>query len=145
MPLGNRLQLLLGSRGVGYELLPPPADVGSQPTDDSGHQYAKSVLIAIDGRMTLAVLPVDRTVDMHKVTLSVGAHEAEAADENDLESVWPDGELAAEAPINNLCGLPVIMDAELCEGHQITIKGGAHEHAIRMNLIDLLKVLRPRV
>jgi len=150
MPLiGSRLESFLNARGVDYQIIPHRIDYSAQQTAQNtgtaGHQFAKSVLLAIDGRLTLAVLPADSLVAMSKVAQAFDAREVELAEEELLESVWPDCEIGAEPPFGQIYGVPVIMDAELCEGHQITFNAGTHDAAIRMNLIDFLKLLRPRV
>ena len=150
MPLiGSRVGSFLDARGAEYEVIPHRPDFSAQRTAEDtgtpGHQFAKSVLLAIDGRLTLAVLPADSMVDTGKVAQAYRARDVELADEDDLETVWPDCEVGAEPPFGNLYGLPVIMDAELCEGQRITFNAGAHDAAIRMNMIDFLKLLRPRV
>lgn len=150
MPLiGKRLGAFLEQRGIVYEVIDHARDYSAQQTaadtGTPGHSFAKSVLLVIDGRLTIAVVPADRSVDMAKVANTFGAAEVTLAEEEALEEVCPDCEVGAEPPFGNLYGVSVLVDAELCRERRITFNAGSHERAIRMDTIEFLKLTHPRV
>ncbi|MCE9590873.1 MAG: deacylase [Planctomycetes bacterium] len=147
--IGNRLGPFLDQRGVAYEVIDHAPDYSAQQTaadtGTPGHSFAKSVLLVIDGRLTLAVVPADRIVDMAKVANTFGAGEVTLAEEEALEELCPDCEIGAEPPFGHLYGVPMVVDAELCRDRRITFNAGNHEQAVRMDTIDFLKLAHPRV
>lgn len=148
-PIGNRLGAFLDQEGIAYEVIDHVRDYSAQQTAADtrtpGHSFAKSVLLVIDGRLTLAVVPADCSVDMAKVANTFGAAEVTLAEEETLEELCPDCEVGAEPPFGHLYGVPVLVDAELCRNRLITFNAGSHERAVRMDTIDFLKLAHPRV
>jgi prolyl-tRNA editing enzyme YbaK/EbsC (Cys-tRNA(Pro) deacylase) len=103
-------------------------------------------LIAIDGRLTLALLPQGRVIDLDKVAKGFGAREVELTDEDELQDVCSDSDgHEAHSPFGNFCGLPVVLEAELCAASHLTFKCDTDGDAIRVRLVDILTLLQPRV
>src|SRR5438046_10152409 len=74
----------------------------AQSTHIPGRELAKTVMIKLDGRMAMAVLPSTRKVDLNLLRESVGAEEAMLATEAEFKSLFPDCETGAMPPFGNL-------------------------------------------
>src|SRR6266567_8907784 len=80
-----------------------------------GHALAKTVMVKLDGRMAMAVLPSTRKVDLNLLRESAGAEEAMLATEAEFKSLFPDCETGAMPPFGNLYGLDVYVAPILAE------------------------------
>ena len=143
MPLSNQLASILSQRGMSFERLPAVAITPNASGRLGTH--AHGVLIAIDGRLTLAVVPVDRELDLEKVTRGFRAHDVELSDEDELHDVCSECMGKSKRLFAHLCGLPVVLEAELCAEPRITFNSRLPGGGVRANLIDVLKLLQPRV
>ena len=114
-------------------------------TNTPACEFAKAVLVEVDGRVMMAVVPADRAVDMVKLGIHFQAREVELADEEVLADLCSDSEVGAEPPFGSFYGIPVMLDAELCGTRTITFNAGTHTEAVRMLTVDYLKLVSPRV
>ena len=80
-----------------------------------GRELAKTVMVKLDGKMAMAVLPSLRKVDLNLLRESVGAQEAQLATETEFKSLFPDCETGAMPPFGNLYGLDVYVSPSLAE------------------------------
>ena len=144
-----RLERYLNQQGVVYEtILHRPDFTAMQAAIDTGTppgQFVKSVLLVVDGRFVMTVLPSNRIVDLAKVCKVYGAREVDLATEDDLQDVSEECEVGAAPPFGNPMGITLLMQPELCVHDTLTFNAGTHEKAIRMGLIDFLKLTQPRM
>lgn len=107
------------------------------------HTFAKVVMVFIDGRMAMLVVPADTRVDLVRLADVIGAREICLADEREFVPLFPDCEPGAMPPFGNLYGLPVYLDRDLAEGETIMFQAGTHRDAIMMRSEDFIRLARP--
>ena len=146
--LNPRLAELLDHEQVSFRSLPHSADVTSQQTAQHTHtpgrQFAKTVIVWVDGEFAMAVLPAPLRVDLEKLRRWLDADMVRMATEPEMMDLFPDCELGAEPPFGHLYQMPVYL-SPLLAGEQITFHGGSHEEAVQMEYRDFAALARPTV
>ena len=112
---------------------------------ESGKYVAKPVVCKVDDKYVMCVLPACCKVDLEALKSQLGAKSVELAEEKDLNKLFPDCDLGAEAPFGSLYDLPTIMDKALESDEHIMFQAGTHEKAVRMSMEDYLKLAKPRI
>jgi Ala-tRNA(Pro) deacylase len=146
--LNPRLADLLEARGVPYRSMSHAADVTSQMTaahtHTPGREFAKTVIVNVDGEFGMAVLPAHLRVDLEKLRKWLNASEARLATEDEMARLFPDCEVGAEPPFGNLYNLPVYV-SPLLSRERITFHGGSHEEAVQLRYDDFVALTKPAV
>ena len=109
-----------------------------------GRELAKTVMVKLDGKMAMAVLPSLRKVDLNLLRESVGAREAQLATETEFKSLFPDCETGAMPPFGNLYGLDVYVSPNLAEDDQIAFNAGSHTEVMKLAYMDFDRLVKPR-
>ena len=110
-----------------------------------GRALAKTVMIKLDGRMAMAVLPSTSKVDLNLLRESAGAEEAKLATEAEFKSLFPDCETGAMPPFGNLYGMDVYVSPSLAEDDQIAFNAGSHTEVMKLAYKDFERLVKPRV
>src|SRR5207245_5233234 len=110
-----------------------------------GRALAKTVMVKLDGRMAMAVLPSTRKVDLNLLRESVGAEEAKLASEAEFKSLFPDCETGAMPPFGNLYGMDVYVSPKLGGDEQIAFNAGSHTEVMKLAYKDFERLARPKV
>lgn len=110
-----------------------------------GHEMAKTVMVKVDGKMTMAVLPAPYQVDLHLLKKFIGAHEVDLADEDEFADIFPDCEIGAMPPFGNLYGIEVYVDVHLSMDEYIVFHAGCLTELIKIRYKDYDKIVRPVV
>lgn len=143
-----RVKAFLREKHVGYEVVPHRTDYTAwetaQDTHTPGVEFAKCVVLWVDGRFAIAVLPAGHHVDLTKVAMALGATHVGLADEEELEALFPDCDVGAEPPFGNLYNLPVYVSPAMQGDEHITFNAGTHDEAIRMRFEDFVNLVEPR-
>ena len=108
-----------------------------------GRELAKSVLVKIDGKCALAVLPASRHIDLNQMRHILGTNQIELAREEDVDTCFPGCELGAMPPFGNLFNLPVFVARDLRDDEEIVFNAGTHTDAIRMRYSDFERLVQP--
>jgi len=111
----------------------------------SGRELAKTVIVKLDDRLAMAVLPASHNVDFDLLRQAVGAKRAELAKEREFQDRFPNCEVGAMPPFGNLYGMDVFVDETLTEDRQIAFNAGTHRELIQMSYADFERLVRPRV
>lgn len=111
----------------------------------SGKEMAKTVMVKIDGEMTLVVLPASMRVDFTRLLDATGAQEVELAHEPEFAGLFPGCELGAMPPFGNLYGLPTMVAEELTEDEEIAFNAGSATELVKMAYRDFERLVKPRV
>ena len=117
----------------------------AQSTHIPGRELAKTVMIKLDGRMAMAVLPSTRKVDLNLLRESVGAEEARLATEAEFKSLFPDCETGAMPPFGNLYGMDVYGSPKLAEDEQIAFNAGSHTEVMKLAYRDFERLVKPKM
>lgn len=110
-----------------------------------GKEFAKTVMVKLDGKMAMAVVPATRKVDIELLKQVAGANRAELATEQEFQYMFPECETGAMPPFGNLYGLEVYADISLREDEEIAFNAGSHIELIRMAYQDYERLVQPKV
>jgi Ala-tRNA(Pro) deacylase len=109
-----------------------------------GGELAKTVMVKLDGRIAMAVLPSTRMVDLNLLRESAGAEEAMLATEAEFKSLFPDCETGAMPPFGNLYGMEVYVSPSLAQDDQIAFNAGSHTEVMRLEYQDFERLVKPK-
>lgn len=112
---------------------------------EPGKYVAKPVIIKADDEFVMCVLPASCKVDLDALKAQLGAESVELAYEKDIEELFVDCELGAEAPFGNLYEMTTIVDKSLIADKHIMFQAGSHDRAIQMNMDDYCQLVSPKV
>ena len=148
MPV-QRLKEFLDKNGVAYVLISHSRAFTTAAiaaiTHIPGKELAKSVIVNVDGRLVMTVVPGSRHVDLNALESVLSAHRAFLVGEDEFNTVFPDCELGAMPPFGSLYGLNVVMDSKLAEDPEIAFNAGSHRELMRMQFADYERLEHPRL
>lgn len=148
MPV-RKLQEFLDREHVKYVSIRHSPAYTSQEIAASAHirgkELAKSVVVKLDKKMALVVLPASFKVDLALLKDVTGAKHAELASEADFITAFPECELGAMPPFGHLYGMPVYVDDRLSEDREIAFNAGTHSELIRMAYDDFERMEKPKI
>jgi Ala-tRNA(Pro) deacylase len=148
MPV-KRLRELLDSQGIKYVILIHSAAYTSQEIAASAHirgkDLAKTVMVTLDGRMAMAVLPASRKISFESLQQATGAADVQLAGEQAFRDIFPGCEVGAMPPFGNLYGMEVYVSKLLAEDKEIAFNAGSHTELIRMDYADFERLVQPKI
>jgi Ala-tRNA(Pro) deacylase len=110
-----------------------------------GREVAKTVMVKLDGKMAMAVLPASYQVDFKRLREVSGAGEVELATEGEFRDKFPECEVGAMPPFGNLYGMRVYATESLMEDEEIAFNAGSHTELIRLSTDDFKRLVQPEV
>lgn len=110
-----------------------------------GREMAKTVMITVDGKMVMAVVPATCYVDLDRLQEMLGAKTVDLATEEEFEYRFPDCELGAMPPFGELYDMNVYVAADLALNERIAFNAGTLYEVIRMAYSDFEKLVNPKV
>lgn len=110
-----------------------------------GKEMAKTVMLKIDGKMTMVVLPASCKIDFDLLKKSSGAKEVILASEREFQDLFPECDVGAMPPFGNLYGMDVYSAEKLAEDEEIAFNAGSHTELIRLTYKDFERLVKPRV
>lgn len=110
-----------------------------------GKELAKTVIIEIDGKMAMAVVPASYYVDFKLLEKELGATRISLATEESFKKEFPDCELGAMPPFGNLYDMDVYVSKSLAEDEEIFFNAGSHTELIRLKYNDFENLVCPKV
>ncbi len=111
----------------------------------SGKELAKTVIVRLDGKLVMAVLPAKFYVDLMLLRKGAKAKTVALAGEDEFSDRFPECETGAMPPFGNLFGLDVFADDSLEGDKEIAFNAGTHRELIRMSWDDFKKLAKPKV
>ncbi len=111
----------------------------------SGRELAKTVMIKVNGKMAMAVLPASFHIDFEQLKEALGAQDVELATEAEFKDLFPECELGAMPPFGNLYGMDVYVADSLAEDEEIAFNAGSHTELIRLAYRDFERLVNPKV
>ena len=112
----------------------------AQSSHIPGRHMAKTVIVDVDGMLTMAVLPADQYLDPEKLRLALNAHHVRLASEDEFKDRFPLCEPGGEPPFGNLYNMPVYVDDTLISQDWIAFNAGTHTEVIKMGMGDFLRL-----
>ncbi len=110
-----------------------------------GKELAKTVMVKVDGKMTMTVLPASYKVNFELLQEATGASNVELSSEQEFKDMFPGCEIGAMPPFGNLYGMEVLVDKSLCEDEEIAFNAGSHTELIRLSYKDFEGLVKPKV
>ena len=110
-----------------------------------GKELAKTVIVKIDGKMAMAVLPASYRVDLNRLKEAAGANAIDMATEQDFKEAFPGCEVGAMPPFGNLYGMEVFTAASLAEDENIAFNAGSHTELVQLSYKDFERLAKPKV
>jgi len=111
----------------------------------SGAALAKTVVVKIDGKLALVVLPATMMVDLDQLRIVTDAEKVELAEESEFERLFPDCELGAMPPFGSLFDMRTWVDRSLGEQDEIAFNAGSHTEVIRLAYGDYERLAQPEL
>ena len=109
-----------------------------------GKDLAKTVIIKIDGKMAMAVLPASYKVSFDNLKDTLGVKEVRLAYEQEFIDKFPDCEAGAMPPFGNIYGMDVFVSESLAEDEEIAFNACNHTELIKMSFSDFEKLVKPK-
>ncbi len=145
----EKLKKFLDQNGIVYTTIYHTLAYTAQTTAESAHipgkEVAKAVVVKLEGKPAMAVLPASLHLSMDALRRCVGCDEVTLANEKELRSLFPGCEVGAMPPFGNLFGLDVYVDEALAEDEVIAFNAGSHTELIRMKYADYERLVEPKV
>jgi Ala-tRNA(Pro) deacylase len=110
-----------------------------------GKDLAKTVIIKIDGKMAMAVLPASYKVSFDDLKDTLGVKEVRLAYEQEFIDKFPDCEVGAMPPFGNIYGLDVFVADSLTDDEEIAFNACSHTELIKMNFSDFERLVKPKL
>jgi Ala-tRNA(Pro) deacylase len=114
-------------------------------THISGKELAKTVMVKLDGRLVMAVLPATSHVNLGLLKRAANAKSAELASEAEFKDLFLECETGAMPPFGNLYGMDVFADESLAQEKEIAFNAGSHRELIRLAWEDFEELANPKV
>ena len=111
----------------------------------SGKHFAKTVIVKLDGKLGMVVVPAHRKVVLEDVREMTGCERVNFATEEEFKQMFPDCEPGAMPPFGNLYDMEVFVAPELTEDDEFAFNAGTHTEVIRMGYRDFERLVHPRV
>jgi Ala-tRNA(Pro) deacylase len=109
-----------------------------------GRELAKAVVVKLDGKMALAVLPANYGVDFGALAKVAGASKGELAAEEEFRDQFLECELGAMPPFGNLYGMETYADKRLREDKEIAFNAGSHKELVKLSYADFERLVKPK-
>jgi len=148
MPV-KKLKEFLDSNKVKYVSISHSAAYTAQEIAASAHvpgkDLAKTVMVKIDGKMAMAVLPASCKVDLAHLKEAIGAKAIELAGEREFRDMFPGCETGGMPPFGNLFDMEVYVSAKLAEDQEIAFNAGSHTELLKLAYKDFERLVKPKV
>lgn len=144
----TRLEQFLQQKHIPYEVIKHTRAITAHETAARAHidrhMLAKTVMVRLDGKLAMVVVPTGQLVHMGLLRKETGAKTAELATEADFGERFPDCEMGAMPPFGNLYGLDVYVDESLVSRGDIAFNAGSHTELVRMPYEEFERAVAPR-
>ena len=147
MPATKIKQFLDGHKIKYVSIVHSPAYTAQEVAQSAhlpGKEIAKTVIIKVDGRLAMAVLPANRKVVIQELRELLNADQAHFATEEEFKDRFPDCETGAMPPFGNLYGMEVYVSPNLAEDTEIAFNACTHAELIQMSYADFERLVCPK-
>ena len=110
----------------------------------AGKELAKTVMVKIDGKMAMAVLPASYKVNLELLKTAAGASKVELANEREFRDMFPESEVGAMPPFGNLYSMEVFVDESLSQDEEIAFNDGSHTELLKLAYRDFERLVKPQ-
>lgn len=110
-----------------------------------GRNLAKTVIVKLDGKLAMAVLPSKYHVNLERLRVASSSGSVDLAAEEEFSRDFPSCDEGAMPPFGNLYGMPVYVDTILTEDEEIAFNACSHTELIQLAYKDFQKLVKPTV
>ncbi len=110
-----------------------------------GKELAKTVIVKIDYKKSMVVLPSSDKIDFDLLKKASGASKVELASEQEFKDLFPECDIGAMPPFGNLYDMQVFVSESLTEDEEIAFSAGSHTELIRLSYKDFERLVKPTV
>ena len=135
---GNKVKYTMVSHSPAYSAQEVAASVHIP-----GRQLAKTVIVKLDGRLAMAVVPATQEVDMIHLRSAAGATFAEVADTSEFVDRFEGCQLGTMPPFGNLFGMETYLEQDMAKQEFIAFNAGTHTEAIVIPFADYRRLAHP--
>lgn len=144
----KRLKEFLDSNDVKYVAIKHSEAYTAQEIAATAHikgdEFAKTVILKIDGKMAMAVLPASYTINFLELDHLGLGNRVRLANEMEFSDKFPECEVGAMPPFGNLYNMPVYTAESLMKDEEIAFNSGTHKEVIKMRTEDYIKLVQPK-
>ncbi len=145
----TKLKAFLDSRGIRYISIKHSMAFAASDVAESAHvrsrDFAKTIIVKIDGSLAMVVLPASRRIILHDLRELLVNDHVRLATETEFRDAFPDCEVGAMPPFGNLYGMPVYVAASLTDEPEIAFNAGTHSEVIKLAYGDFEQLVDPTV
>lgn len=146
--LTPRLKEFLDNHKVRYESIAHAPALTAREVAESSHipgrDFAKTVIVKVDGNMAMVVVPASMRVDLEGLRAAIGASSVELASEAEFRDRFPECDLGAMPPFGNLYdGMFIFVADQLAKEDEIAFNAGSHTDVVKMKYRDFERLVRP--
>lgn len=110
-----------------------------------GRELAKVVIVWLDQRLVMAVLPSTEHIDLEQFRVVAGGRVARLAREEEFAVRFKACEIGAMPPFGNLYDMEVFVAESLARDEFISFNACTHTDVMTMAYADFERLVRPRV
>jgi len=149
MPEKKRIISFLKENNVKFTLSKHPKAYTAQRAAANAHipgkNFIKTIVVKIDGKMALAVLPANDRIGFHEFARQLHARKVELASEDEFRNHFPDSETGGMPPFGNLYNMETYISSDLVENDEIAFNACNHIDVILIRFKDYNKLVNPVV
>ncbi|MCK4312591.1 MAG: YbaK/EbsC family protein [Candidatus Cloacimonetes bacterium] len=148
MPI-KKLKDFLNSHKVKYVTIKHSTAYTTQEIAASAHipgkEMAKTVIIKVDGKMAMAVLPASNKINFALLKKTIGAKDIQLASEQEFEYTFPQCDVGAMPPFGNLYDMEVYVAESLSKEEEIAFNAGSHSELMKVAYKDFERLVNPKI
>ena len=148
MPV-KKLKDFLDKHHIKYVAISHSLAYTAQEIAESAHipakELAKTVIVKLDGKMGMVVLPANVKVDLEALKSITGVSDVSLASETEFKDQFPGCEIGAMPPFGNLYDMDVFVEKSLEEDEKIAFNAGNHSELIQLAFKDFKALVKPNV
>jgi len=146
MPV-KKLKEFLDKNKVKYVKIKHSIAYTAQEVAESAHipanAFAKVVIVKLDGKNCMLVVPAHITINLDTVKVETGASKVELANESDFQAQFLGCDIGAMPPFGNLYDMDVYVSPEIAKQEHIAFNAGTHSELIQLSYSDFEKLVKP--
>lgn len=147
--LPNELKVYLHEHNIQYDEIPHQqtftAPETAQSTHIPGRHLAKVVMVKLDDKLAMTVLPSNKHIDLSMLQKVTRCDNVELAHEYEFNKEFPDCEVGAMPPFGDRYQMDVFLSDSLAQNDWLAFPCGSHTDVIKMSSKDFLTLVHPEI
>lgn len=136
----HRIRYLVTSHSTAYT-----AQEIAQTAHVNGREFAKTVIVKLDGELVMTVIPAPEKLDLDLLAGAGHAKTGELAGENEFQGRFPKCEIGAMPPFGNLFGMDVYLEEDMTAHDSMSFNAGSHTELIQLKVKDYTRLVAPNI